>query len=47
MLTGMENFQIDAGVPADNPGELCDFDEVGAGADDDEEVFHIINKKLF
>ena len=47
MLTGMQDFKIDVGVLADNPGELCDFDEVGAGADDEEEVFHIIKKKLF
>ena len=38
MLTGMQDFQIDVGVPADNPGELCDFNEVGTSANDDDEV---------
>ena len=38
MLTGMQYFQIDVGVLSHNPGELCDFDEVGAGAYDEQEV---------
>ena len=41
MLTGMQDFQIDVGVPADNPREMCDFNEIGTSADDDEEVFHL------
>ena len=41
MLTGMQNFQINVGVPADNPGELCDFDEVGTCADDKKIFFQI------
>ena len=47
MLTGMENFQIDARVPADNPGELCNFDEVGAGTDDNEDFFQISISNYF
>ena len=42
MLTGMQDFQIDIGIPADNPWELGDFDEVGTRADDDEDV-HLFN----
>ena len=43
MLTGMQDFQIDIGIPVDNPGELCDFDEVRAGADDEEEVLFFVS----
>ena len=41
MLTGVQDFKIDVGVLADNPVELGDFDEVGAGADEDEIFFQI------